>query len=244
MYPASKKGFESAEPMKQRLPQKQLALFRRGVAQRSPNKGYPSCLKVILAGSIGCSLWLGGCKNLRLGQSSPEPSNPVSPSAIASSPQSPSVSPSPISPSPINSSPISPNPVTPEPPRNSPRQPAPPTVSASSEKSPEPAEPSAETTDTEILSNANWTITISNLQSWTGVNNTGNLTYYGCDRQNNCLRLTGGTVACREGFCNSGWVNGDYRYIVRTRMSENPDEPSELVVQQGDRTILHETGLQ
>ena len=47
---------------------------------------------------------------------------------------------------------------------------------------------------------------------WTGKNGTGNLSYYGCDRNSNCVYLTGGTVTCRDGVCLSHWQNKNYGY--------------------------------
>ncbi|KAM3094112.1 hypothetical protein ACKFKG_17960 [Phormidesmis sp. 146-35] len=98
------------------------------------------------------------------------------------------------------------------------------------------------------LSNDNWTITIGNTNSWSGVNGTGNLTYRGCDTQNRCLNLTGGRVTCRDGICRIGWRNRDYSYVLEEPM-DNPDLPTApgsrtvLIVRKGAKVILRATGF-
>lgn len=92
-----------------------------------------------------------------------------------------------------------------------------------------------------------WTITVSNINSWDGVNNTGNLSYRGCDIDGNCLELTGGAMSCRDGQCGMGWKNGDYHYSIAFSMA-NPEtgepitgKPPKLVVRQNGEVILEET---
>jgi hypothetical protein len=98
------------------------------------------------------------------------------------------------------------------------------------------------------LSNKDWTITIGNTNSWSGVNGTGNLTYRGCDAQNRCLNLTGGRVTCRNGICQIGWRNRDYSYVLEEPM-DNPDHPTSpesatvLTVRKGSKVILRERGF-
>ncbi|KAM3115696.1 hypothetical protein [Phormidesmis sp. 146-33] len=98
------------------------------------------------------------------------------------------------------------------------------------------------------LKNDDWTITIGNTNSWSGVNGTGNLTYRGCDTQNRCLNLTGGRVTCRDGICRIGWRNRDYSYVLEEPM-DNPDLPTApgsrtvLIVRKGAKVILRATGL-
>lgn len=101
--------------------------------------------------------------------------------------------------------------------------------------------------DRRTFSNGEWTIVVSNLNSWSGVNNTGNLGYRGCDSKGNCIDLKGGQVTCRDGICAMGWVNGDYRYVLESPI-DNPDQPAssaatKLTVRQGDRVILNQTGF-
>jgi hypothetical protein len=104
--------------------------------------------------------------------------------------------------------------------------------------------PQPEANDTSTYSNGKWTITIGNYNSWDGVNNTGNLTYKGCDDQGNCIELTGGKVSCRGGQCVTGWVNGEYRYIWSSPITEDGASGSPtLMVRQGDREILNATGF-
>ncbi|MBE9006442.1 hypothetical protein IQ259_15575 [Fortiea sp. LEGE XX443] len=79
----------------------------------------------------------------------------------------------------------------------------------------------------QILSNGEWTITIGNADSWSGVNGTGNLTYKGCDAKGSCLELTGGKITCRDGKCTTGWRNGDYSYILEQPITEE-DNPQEI----------------
>ncbi|WP_071189127.1 hypothetical protein [Trichormus sp. NMC-1] len=93
------------------------------------------------------------------------------------------------------------------------------------------------------ISNGEWTITIGNTDSWTGVNNTGNLTYKGCDSQGKCINLTGGKISCRDGKCVTGWTNGDYFYILEQPITEDGNSPSTLIVKKGDSEILKATGL-
>lgn len=104
-----------------------------------------------------------------------------------------------------------------------------------------PTKPQASNSST--FTNGQWTITIGNRNSWTGVNNTGNLTYKGCDAQGNCIDLTGGKVSCRNGECVTGWVNGDYRYILSQPITEDGTASPTLIVKQGDREILNATGF-
>ncbi len=97
-----------------------------------------------------------------------------------------------------------------------------------------------------VYQNADWTITIGNEESWTGVNGTGNLTYRGCDRQNRCLSLQGGTVTCRQGTCTMVWRNGDYAYLLRflIREDETQDSQATLIVKQGEKILLETTNFQ
>lgn len=71
------------------------------------------------------------------------------------------------------------------------------------------------------ISNGEWTITIGNGKSWSGVNGTGNLSYRGCNSQGECLELTGGKVICRQGICTTVWTNGEYTYIVTQPITED-----------------------
>lgn len=102
--------------------------------------------------------------------------------------------------------------------------------------------------DSRTLSNGEWTITVGNEKSWSGVNGTGNLSYRGCDANGKCINLTGGKVTCRDGICTTGWANGDYFYILETPIS-SPDQPEEsdssttLTVKKGSAVILESTGL-
>ncbi|MBD1895563.1 hypothetical protein [Coleofasciculus sp. FACHB-129] len=103
-------------------------------------------------------------------------------------------------------------------------------------------------TDSQTLSNGEWTITVGNAKSWSGVNGTGNLSYRGCDANGKCINLTGGKITCRDGSCTTGWANGDYFYILETPIS-SPDQTEEsnssttLTVKKGSTVILTATGL-
>ena len=100
--------------------------------------------------------------------------------------------------------------------------------------------------DSVTLSNGEWTVTISNLNSWSGVNNTGNLTYRGCDAQGKCLDLTGGKASARGGQLSYGWRNGEYFYSVSSSITTEERSASSsatLVVRRGDQIILRATGL-
>ena len=113
------------------------------------------------------------------------------------------------------------------------------------ELAPGSASPAA---NTQTFSNGEWTIAVSNLNSWSGVNNTGDLGYRGCDSKGNCIDLKGGQMSCKQGMCSMGWSNGDYRYVLVTPMSD-PDRPAssastQLIVRQGgDRVILNQSGF-
>lgn len=102
--------------------------------------------------------------------------------------------------------------------------------------------------NSQTLSNGEWTITIGNQDSWSGVNGTGNLSYRGCDAQGNCINLTEGRVSCRNGVCAMGWSNGDYLYTIEQPMA-NPDRPETpgsstiLTVRKGSKVILRATGF-
>jgi hypothetical protein len=114
------------------------------------------------------------------------------------------------------------------------------------EKSSTDSQNQAKNRDSHILSNGEWTITIGNSDSWTGVNGTGNLSYKGCDAKGKCLNLTGGKVVCRDGKCLTGWANGDYTYVLEQPMSEDTNNSSEettLTVRKGDNEILKATGF-
>lgn len=99
--------------------------------------------------------------------------------------------------------------------------------------------------DSQTLTNGEWTITIGKLNSWSGVNNTGNLTYHGCDSQGKCLNLTGGKASERSGQVSYGWQNGEYFYSVSSPVTTEASSAATatLVVRQGDRIILRATGL-
>ena len=74
--------------------------------------------------------------------------------------------------------------------------------------------------DSKVLSNETWTISIGNEQSWTGRNNTGNLSYYGCDQNCDCIYLTGGKITCRDGVCNTTWQNKKNSYVVSSPITK------------------------
>jgi hypothetical protein len=102
--------------------------------------------------------------------------------------------------------------------------------------------------NSQTISNGEWTITIGNTDSWSGVNGTGNLSYRGCDSKGKCINLTGGQVTCRNGICITGWRNGDYSYSLEQPM-DNPDRSRQsessttLTVRQGSNVILKATGF-
>jgi hypothetical protein len=98
--------------------------------------------------------------------------------------------------------------------------------------------------NTQTISNGEWTITTGNHESWTGVNNTGNLTYKGCDAKGKCLELTGGKVSCRDGKCVTGWTNGDFTYILQQPITEDGNASPTLIVKKGAEEILKATGFQ
>ncbi len=103
--------------------------------------------------------------------------------------------------------------------------------------------------NTQTISNGDWTITIGNRNSWSGVNGTGNLSYSGCDPQKQCIKLNGGQVNCRDGKCVTAWKNGIYYYILEQPILEEPANPEEvqrltsLTVKKGSNVILNVSGF-
>ncbi|MBE9103350.1 hypothetical protein [Vacuolonema iberomarrocanum] len=96
----------------------------------------------------------------------------------------------------------------------------------------------------QVLSNGTWTVTVGRLESWDGVNNTGALTYYGCDDQGNCLTLNNGSSACRRGVCIMSWQNGDYTYTLESEITEAGDGDTTLKVYQNGNEILTAENMQ
>ncbi|MEM9924085.1 MAG: hypothetical protein AAF915_10105 [Cyanobacteria bacterium P01_D01_bin.50] len=94
--------------------------------------------------------------------------------------------------------------------------------------------------DTQTLSNGEWTIKLSNYDSWDGYNGNGNVKYYGCDSKGNCIELTGGKVFCRQLICVTAWENGEYTYVIEDRITEDNDnsQASILIVRKGNKVIL------
>ena len=97
--------------------------------------------------------------------------------------------------------------------------------------------------NSQTLSNGEWTITLSNTDSWNGVNGTGNVSYQGCDTNGKCLKLRGGKVSCRDGKCVTGWKNGDYLYILEQPMTEDGNSPATLIVRKDATEVLKATEL-
>lgn len=98
--------------------------------------------------------------------------------------------------------------------------------------------------DWSTYSNGQWTVTVGRLGSWDGTNNTGNLTYYGCDSSGNCLSLTDGFLVCRNGVCNMSWENGDYAYTLSSELTETGDGDTSLLVWQGETEILRAENME
>ncbi|MEO1211132.1 MAG: hypothetical protein AAFX78_16525 [Cyanobacteria bacterium J06638_20] len=96
----------------------------------------------------------------------------------------------------------------------------------------------------QVLSNGTWTVTVGQLESWDGVNNTGALTYYGCDDQGNCLALDNGSNACHRGMCIMAWQNGDYVYTLESEIVEAGDGDTTLRVFQDGIEILAAENMQ
>ncbi len=101
--------------------------------------------------------------------------------------------------------------------------------------------------DVVTFTNGQWTIAIGGQNSWDGMNNTGNLTYYGCNSGGRCIRLRGGKVNCREGECTIVWKNSDRDYVVKGRMNfkngHHSVSPSTLIVRQNNKVIATAQGL-
>lgn len=99
-------------------------------------------------------------------------------------------------------------------------------------------------TYSETLTNGKWTVTIDNEESWQGINGTGNLSYYGCNNRCDCTYLTGGTVSCRDGVCQTIWNNGNYNYILSSPITEKREElNSTLTIWLNGKKILSATGF-
>ncbi len=96
---------------------------------------------------------------------------------------------------------------------------------------------------TQTISNRECRITTDDHNSWTGVNNTGNISSKGCDVKGKCIELTGGKIFCRDGQYVTGWINGDYIYILEQPITEDGNAESTLIVKKGDTEILKSTRL-
>lgn len=94
-----------------------------------------------------------------------------------------------------------------------------------------------------VLSNDEWTVTVGQIETWDGQNNTGNLTYYGCDAEGNCLALTGGAITCRDGMCYMNWRNGNYSYTLASEIGEEASGDTRLLVFEGEKEILNVGGM-
>lgn len=97
--------------------------------------------------------------------------------------------------------------------------------------------------DSYTLSNGKWKITISDRNSWNGVNGTGNVSYKGCDPNGKCVSLTGGKIVCRHGICRTVWKNANYTYILEQPITENSNADCNLTVRKDRTEILRVTGL-
>ena len=103
--------------------------------------------------------------------------------------------------------------------------------------------------NSETISNGEWTITIGNKNSWSGVNGTGNLSYSACSSKNDCLTLKGGRVTCRDGKCTTTWKNGIYFYTLEQPILEEPANPQQverltkLIVRKDSKVILNVNGF-
>jgi hypothetical protein len=96
----------------------------------------------------------------------------------------------------------------------------------------------------QTMDNGEWTVTLGRWESWDGVNNSGDVTYYGCDRDGNCLYLEEGKVICRDGACSVGWSNGNYNYVVSTPITEdNMDVESTLTVTENGKILMEAKGF-
>lgn len=106
------------------------------------------------------------------------------------------------------------------------------------------ASPQPDRKNSQTLTNGEWTITVGNYDSWTGVNGTGDFTYSACNSQGTCLKLTKGKVFCRDGKCSIDWTNKNYSYILESNITEaanssqQENSSSTLKVFQGSRVVL------
>ncbi|MBE9047416.1 hypothetical protein IQ255_23955 [Pleurocapsales cyanobacterium LEGE 10410] len=94
-----------------------------------------------------------------------------------------------------------------------------------------------------VLTGEELTISIGNQQSWTGRNGTGNLSYYGCDRLNSCIYLTGGKITCRDGICRTVWQHQNYSYVLSSPITEagiSSPPPSTLTIYSDSQVVLEE----
>lgn len=95
-------------------------------------------------------------------------------------------------------------------------------------------------TDSVVLRNQDWAITVGNRNSWSGVNGTGNLTYRGCDSRQQCLNLTGGIIVCRSGFCSTSWRNGEYTYNLLSPITTGERTSTSTLVIRRNNTVIQE----
>ena len=102
-----------------------------------------------------------------------------------------------------------------------------------------------------MAENAEWSVSVGHLESWDGTNDTGDLTYVGCDilqsenPQGSCLALTGGTKTCTDHTCITTWTDDDYVYSLSSPISEDETWPPQtLTVTLNGEVVTESEGLE
>ena len=102
-----------------------------------------------------------------------------------------------------------------------------------------------------MVENTEWSVSVGHLESWDGTNDTGDLTYVGCDisqaenPQGSCLALTGGTNTCTDQTCVTTWTDDDHVYSLSSPISEDETWPPQtLTVTLNGEIVTESEGLE
>ena len=102
-----------------------------------------------------------------------------------------------------------------------------------------------------LLENTEWSVSVGHLENWDGTNDTGDLTYVGCDisqaenPEGSCLALTGGTKTCTDHTCVTTWTDDDHVYSLSSPISEDETWPPQtLTVTLNGEIVTESEGLE
>jgi hypothetical protein len=102
-----------------------------------------------------------------------------------------------------------------------------------------------------MVENTEWSVSVGHLENWDGTNDTGDLTYVGCDisqaenPEGSCLALTGGTKTCTDHTCVTTWTDDDHVYSLSSPISEDETWPPQtLTVTLNGEIVTESEGLE